>query len=480
MNVMRLIFTKLIVLSFLLLSAGLAAAEPAKEKTDSQQKPPASESQKGDAKTQADAQKTDLENSHIYQNVFQQVFFLIQNYHVDQTTRKKLLEGAIRGMLESTGDPYSRFLGREEHKDFNHSEGGDLVGIGVEVTIQNGTPLIIAPVPGGPAEKAGLQSGDKILSIGGEPTRYVGITRLSEMITGEPGSIVQLGILRGNAQFSVRVERGVFQLDYVKSSILAEGKVGYLRLQAFFGEDSGSVQKFKSILQDFQSRGLTSVVLDLRNNSGGHVEMARILSGYFLKKGDVVYRVRSRTEQKEFAASGDTELISPKVKLIILINRGSASASEILAGCLQDHKRAILLGDQSFGKASVQQVFRPLPDDTAVLITTQRYYTPLNRSLHGVGLRPDILVPDIVPTPQESVYLGTIEEKKFLEEFLKQYPEYNESLLEKFQAFLKKQSIQIRPELSRLILRREYGVRSPDPDVKSDPQLARALKELVH
>ncbi|MCE9598036.1 MAG: S41 family peptidase [Spirochaetia bacterium] len=478
MNVMRNLRLVLVVW-FVSLTCGLVAAEPVKEKQETQKSDGKKTEAKPEAKSQAvDAQKADLEYSHIYQNVFQQVFFLIQSYHVDQTSRKKLLEGAIRGMLESTGDPYSRFLGHEEHKEFNHSEGGDLVGIGVEVTVQNGTPLIIAPVPGGPAEKAGLQSGDRILSIGGETTRYVGITRLSEMITGESGSIVQLGIQRGSAQFSVRVERGVFQLDYVKSSILADGHVGYLRLQAFFGEDSGSVEKFKSSLQDFRSRGVSAVVLDLRNNSGGHVEMARILSGYFLKKGDLVYRVKSRTDQKEFFATGDTELIAPNVKVIILINRGSASASEILAGCLQDHKRAILLGDQSFGKASVQQVFRPLPDDTAVLITTQRYYTPLNRSLHGVGLKPDILVPDVVPTPQESVYLNTIEEKKLLEEFLKQFPEYNEGLIDKFQAFLKKQSIALRPEVSGLILRREYGVRTPEPDVKSDPQLARALKEL--
>jgi len=421
--------------------------------------------------------KSDTEYSHIYQNIFQQVFYLIQSYHVDPVTKKKLLEGAIRGMLEATGDPYSRFLNHEEHKDFNHSEGGDLVGIGVEVTIQGGFPLIMAPVPGGPAEKAGLQTGDKILTIAGETTRYVGISKLSEMITGEPGTIVELGILRGNAQFPVRVERGVFQLDYVKSAILADGKVGYVRLQAFFGEDVGAISKFKSALQDFQTRGVQSVILDLRNNSGGHVEMARILSGYFLKKGDLVYRVKSRTEQKDFFADGETGLVSPDVKVIILINRGSASASEILSGCLQDHKRATLIGDQSFGKASVQQVFRPLPDDTAVLITTQRYYTPANRSLHGIGLKPDIQVPDVAPTAQESVYISAIEEKKLLEKFLKENPEYSEGLEEKLQVILKKENLILRPVLVRLILRREYGIRTPDPDIKSDPQLTSALQE---
>jgi carboxyl-terminal processing protease len=427
----------------------------------------------------ARANQEDIEYAHMYQSILQQVDALIREYHVDTSTRKKLLEGAIRGMLEATQDPYSRFMDREEHREFNHSEGGDLVGIGVEITVHSGYPMIMAPVPGGPAEKAGLKIGDKIITIDGKSTRYVGLSKLSQMIAGEPGSILELGIYRGNIQFPVRVERGVFQLEYVKKAYLAQGKAGYVRLQAFFGEDAGSVRKFRESLQEFANQKVRGVVLDLRNNSGGHVEMARVLAGYFLEKDALVYRVKSRTDEKLFLTDGESRILGPDVKLVILINRGSASASEILAGCLQDHGRAILVGEQSFGKASVQQIFRPLPDDTAVLITTQRYYTPKSRSLHGVGLTPDIVVPEITSTPQENVYLGTVEEKKLLEKFLKDHPEYNEGLIKTLADELRAAQLPIREEVIRLILRREYGVREPELDLKSDPQLARALSEIL-
>lgn len=417
-----------------------------------------------------------IEASHMYQNVLQQVLYLIENYHVDSVSRAKLFEGAVRGMLEATGDPYSRFLNREEQKDFNHSEGGDLVGIGVEITIQGGYPLIVAPMRGGPAEKAGLMTGDRIISIGGQPTRYVGVSKLSELISGEPGSIAELGIQRGGSSFPVRVERGVFQLEYVRTAFLADSRVGYVRLQAFFGEDAGSISKFKKAVQDFARQNVKGIIIDLRNNTGGHVDMARTLSGYFLKKGDVVYRVKSRTDSREFVADGDTELVPPATKVVILVNRGSASASEILSGCLQDHGRAILVGEQTFGKASVQQVFRPLPDETAVLVTTQRYLTPKNRAIHGIGLKPDVEVPDLMPTPQESVYLGSIEEKKMLEAFLKENPQFDPSLVDKFAKRIAAENMSLRPEIVRLLLKREYGIREPDPDTQSDPQLRRALE----
>lgn len=432
----------------------------------------------GDNAAKITAQE-DIEYSHMYQSILQQVENLIREYHVDPSTRKKLLEGAIRGMLEATQDPYSRFMDHEEHREFNHSEGGDLVGIGVEITVHSGYPMIMAPVPGGPAEKAGLKIGDKIVTIDGKSTRYVGLSRLSQMITGEPGTILELGIFRGQIQFPVRVERGVFQLEYVKKAYLADGKAGYVRLQAFFGEDAGSIRKFREALTEFSNQKVRAVVLDLRNNSGGHVEMARVLSGYFLNKGEVVYRVKSRTDEKSFTTDGETGILGRDVKVAILINRGSASASEIMAGCLQDHGRAVLVGEQSFGKASVQQIFRPLPDDTAVLITTQRYYTPKTRSLHGVGLTPDIVVPEITSTPQENVYLGVVEEKKILERFLKEHAEYSEDLIKVFADQLRAEKLFVREEVLRLILRREYGVRDPELDLKSDPQLARALSEIL-
>ena len=428
--------------------------------------------------------RADQEAYHKYQHVLQNVYHYVKNMYVEPQDDQKLITGAVRGILQATGDPYTRFLDREEHRAFNGAEEGRKVGVGVEVTMKEGYPVVIAPVEGGPAAKAGVKAGDKIVAIDGHSTERRSFGAILKLITGEIGTVVELSVLREGfvEPLKILVTRGHFNLTYVKGSLMADGKVGYVRLLQFFGESSGSIEKFRGYLEDFKKKKVKGIVVDLRNNSGGHLDMARVLAGYFLKQGDLVVTGKGRGPRynSEYRAGPGAGLIPYSVPVIVLINKGSASASEVMAGALQDYGRAKLLGTQSFGKASVQQIVRPLPDDTAALITIQKYYTPKNRSIHGVGLKPDIIVEDIKPGADELYYLVKMREAKFLEGFKRRNPKYSRDLRERFQKEAEAKGWKFSSSLSLLLLKRSYQIYSGDkPDLELDPQLSRALAELT-
>ena len=425
----------------------------------------------------------DIETTHRYQQVFQNVLNYMRTVYVNEEDDKKLLIGAVRGMMAATGDPYTRFLTKEEHNEFNNAEEGQKVGIGVEVTMQNDYPTVISPVEGGPAEKAGVLAGDRIVSIDGKSTHKKYFGEILKLIAGETGTVVELEIRREGAAkpITLQVRRGFFNLNYCRGAVI-EDNVGYIRLTQFYGEDSGTVKKFRGYLKEFRDKRVSGIVVDLRNNTGGLLTMAGTLTGYFLKEGDVIVRARGRDAARErvMRAEGDTNLLPPDMPIVVLVNRGSASASEIMAGALQDHKRATILGSRTFGKASVQQIIRPLPDDTAAIITTQKYFTPNNQQLHGKGLSPDIKVADLRPDTDESYYLYKIKDTKFIEGFKRKYPKYNEDLPPIFMSELKTRGWTLSPVLALFILKQAYNAIPPGrPDLETDVQLSRALKEIA-
>jgi carboxyl-terminal processing protease len=424
----------------------------------------------------------DGETEHKYQHIFSQILYYLKNLYVDPVDEKRLLTGAIRGMIEATGDRYSRFLDPEELRDFSEIEGGQKIGIGVEVAFENGYPLVISPIEGSPADRAGIRSGDRIIAIDGESTRDRSFGELLKKISGESGSPIQLEIERDVEAAPIKIEiiRGIFDLEYCHGEILP-GDVGYLRLTHFFGKQGGTEEKFRSLIHRFRENRAAGVILDLRNNAGGQLDMAVTLAGYFLKEGDVVVSARGRegTPVQELRAVGEVSLLPPSIPLYVLINRGSASASEILAGALQDHGRAKLIGTRSFGKASVQQIIRPLPDETAALITIQKYFTPANRSIHGVGLEPDILVEELRPDEDERYFFYRIKKSDFMTAFKKRYPMYTESTLSAFQKETAKEGWIFRNNIALMFLKSDYhivGGRIPDPEI--DPQFSRALEEI--
>ena len=421
------------------------------------------------------------ENSK-YQHLFSSVFYYLTNLYVEGLDEKKIMLGAIRGMLAATEDPYTRFLDRDEHKEFSSAESGKKAGIGVEVTIENGIPLVIAPVEGGPAEKAGVRAGDRIISIDKQSLKNMSFGDILKLISGDVGTSVELEVLHSEEAESERIliKRALFKLDYCRGYLLSDGKIGYIRLSHFFGEDSGSMDIFRKYLIDFSKKRVRGIVIDLRNNAGGHLDMAVTLSGYFLKKGDVVVSVKGRNVSlnREYKAKGKTAVIPADMPVVVLINQGSASASEIMAGALQDHGRAKLVGKKSFGKGSVQQIVRPLPDDTAALITVQKYFTPKNRSIHGKGLLPDVEADPILPTEDDRYFYSKMLKTSFLGDFRKKHPEYGKTLKDIFLEEAKKAGYIFSENFALLLLKKSYNLIDRNiPDLETDIQLARALQE---
>ncbi|MCR9143792.1 MAG: S41 family peptidase [bacterium] len=425
----------------------------------------------------------DREQSHRYQQILQHLLYYMENLYVEPLKEEELLKGAVRGLLASSGDPYTRFLDRTELKDFLSLEEGKRIGIGVEVSLQDGLPVVIAPIAGGPAEAAGILPGDRIMTVDGKKTEDVPFGKLVERITGERGTVVELGIARDSFEkpLTIRVTRGEFDLEYVRTRFFEKEQIGYIRLYHFFGEESGSVDKFRAGIAEFKRRRARGIIVDLRSNPGGHLEMAGIVTGFFLKEGQVVVRAKGRTPEMntEIKAQGDVAIVPEDMPVVVLINEGSASASEIMAGALQDHKRATLIGAQSFGKASVQKVIRPLPDETAALITIQKYFTPLNRGIHGKGLKPDIVVETLRPNASEVAALEKLAKDDFFSGFKQKHAEYRPGLVDLFLSELGQRGLKMRREVAVFALQDKYRIWNPGkPDPAADPQLARGIQHL--
>jgi carboxyl-terminal processing protease len=425
----------------------------------------------------------DREQSHRYQQILQHLLYYMENLYVEPLQEEELLKGAVRGLLAASGDPYTRFLDRTELKDFLSLEEGKRIGIGVEVSLQDGLPVVIAPIAGGPAEAAGIQPGDRILKVDGKKTEDVPFGKLVERITGERGTEVVLEIARDAFEkpLTIRVTRGEFDLEYVRTQYFEKEQIGYIRLYHFFGEESGSVEKFRAGIAEFKRRQAKGIIVDLRSNPGGHLEMAGIVTGYFLKEGQVVVRAKGRTDEmnSQILAQGDVAIVPESMPVVVLINEGSASASEIMAGALQDHKRATLIGSRSFGKASVQKVIRPLPDETAALITIQKYFTPLNRGIHGKGLEPDISVATLRPNAAEVAAIEKLEQAKFFQGLKQKHARYEAELVEVFLKELQRRNLEMRREIAVFVLQDKYRIWNPGkPDPAADPQLARGLQHL--
>lgn len=402
----------------------------------------------------------------------------LKKNHVEDIDEETLLLGAIRGMMAATGDPYTRFLDPEESMDFSRSEGGALIGIGVEVTMCQNVPCVIAPIDGSPAAKAGIQPGDRIIEIDGVSTERKDFAEILRTMTGDTGSVVRLKIVREGMMepMDFSITRQIVEVDYCRGKILP-GNIGYLRLSQFFGEETGTVETFREWIEEFNEKKVQGMVLDLRNNSGGHLQMAVTLASMFLPADKVVViaKGREKNDENTFRTRSVDTLLSANIPVVVLINEGSASAAEILAGALKDHKRATLLGETSFGKGSVQSIFRPLPGDTAALITTQKYYTPSGQSIHGVGLEPDVEVLGWDPTVEDRYFAYKIRATGLLDKFVRSNPSFDRRTVDLFQETIKEKGFPLSDRASLTLLRSQYPT-TPFPERELDHQLDRAMR----
>ncbi|TCT20184.1 S41 family peptidase [Thiobaca trueperi] len=321
---------------------------------------------------------------------FAEVFGRIKADYVEGVQDKALIENAIRGMLSGL-DPHSSYLDSEEYRELQVGTKGEFGGLGIEVGQEDGFVKVIAPIDDTPAQRAGLQAGDTIVRIDEKPVKGMNLDDAVKLMRGQPGTKIQLTILRGTDKppFEVTLERAVIQVASVKSRTLEPG-YAYVRLSQFQSHTAEDMLKAIDELKKANDGNLKGLVLDLRNNPGGVLNGAVGVSDAFLTDGLIVYtQGRIKDSRMQFKAGPDDVLNGAPI--VVLVNSGSASASEIVAGALQDHKRALVMGSQTFGKGSVQTIV-PIDDSRALKLTTARYYTPLGRSIQAQGITPDIML----------------------------------------------------------------------------------------
>lgn len=336
---------------------------------------------------------------------FTEIFDRIRSSYVEPVDDKTLLQYAIDGMLSNL-DPHSDYLLPEDFSELQEHTTGKFGGLGIEVGIEDGLIKVVTPIDDTPAKKAGIKSGDLIVSLDGEPVREMSLTSAIDKMRGEPGTDIELTIRRAGEPelLDFTVTRAEIKVASVRGESLGDG-IGYLRITQF-QDKSGSeltdaIDKLQTLAQD-NNEQLNGLILDLRNNPGGVLDAAVEVSDAFLNTGLIVY-TEGRIAESDFRYSASEETIAEDIPLIVLINGGSASASEIVAGALQDHKRAVIVGTQSFGKGSVQSVL-PIGGDKAIKLTTARYFTPKGRSIQAQGIHPDVFVEQSEVTTYEQSY----------------------------------------------------------------------------
>lgn len=340
------------------------------------------------AEERGDTERKELPLTEL--RMFADVFDRIKQAYVEPVDDRQLLEDAIRGMLTGL-DPHSAYLEAEAFESLQIHTSGEFGGLGIEVGLEDGFIRVIAPIDDTPAQRAGVRAGDLIIKLDDTPVQGMDLNEAVDMMRGEVGTSIRLTIMReGRDQpLELNIERDVIKVASVRHELLEPG-YGYLRIsqfQAHTGEDL--VAAIADMRRDGEMKGL---VLDLRNNPGGVLQAAVEVGNAFLDEGLIVY-TEGRLPNSELRFNANEETAAPETPLVVLINGGSASASEIVAGALQDHQRAVIMGTDSFGKGSVQTVL-PLGEDRAIKLTTARYFTPSGRSIQAQGIQPDLRVDD--------------------------------------------------------------------------------------
>ncbi|NLT23385.1 MAG: S41 family peptidase [Syntrophorhabdus sp.] len=359
------------------------------------------------------AQGGESKEIYEYLRTFSDVIDLVKRNYVEDVKDKDIVYAAIKGILESL-DPHSSFLPPDMYKEMQTDTKGEFGGIGIEITIKDGFPTVITPIEDTPAFKAGMKAGDHIVKIDGKPTKNMGLMDVVKLIRGPKGKAVTLTVAREGTQGlkEYTVVRDIILVKSVKFRMLSD-EYGYIRLAQFQEKTSKDLDNaLKELERSNKGKPLKGLVLDLRNDPGGLLEQAVEVTDKFLSEG-VIVSIQGRggkkapddSKMKFYAQKKGQEFLGP---MVVLVNEGSASASEIVAGALQDYKRAVIVGTKSFGKGSVQTIF-PLGDGSAVRLTTAKYFTPKGRSIQSEGIVPDITVENTFVRSREK--LAPITEK---------------------------------------------------------------------
>ena len=345
----------------------------------------------------AETEQKQQEDTYRQLETFANVLSILQENYVEEIKAKEAIEGAIQGLLLSL-DPHSSYMKAESYQEFRSETQGSFTGIGIEITLRDNVITVISPIADTPAAKAGIKAHDKIMRINGESTKNFSPLDAVKSLRGPKGSTVTISIFRDGFKELQDIEliRDTIPLRSVKSFVLKPG-FGYIRIANF---QSNTTREFKDHLARLQDNGpLNGLVLDLRNNPGGLLNQAVSLTDIFLDEGLIVY-TRGRNKEQDLTYEAHKNNSVMEFPLVLLVNEGSASASEIVAGAIQDHQRGVIVGSKTFGKGSVQTII-PLPDGAGLRMTTARYYTPKGRSIQATGITPDVEVAYAEYIPEE-------------------------------------------------------------------------------
>ncbi len=400
-----------------------------------------------------------------------EIYEIIQRRYIEKVDPSKLIEGAVKGMLESLDDPYSFWMSPADYEMRQMKQEGRLGGLGISIGIKDGFPTILNVLEGTPAEEVGLKAEDQISAVDGGSTRENSLRELSGRLRGQVGTEVMLTIQRKEKFLEFTLTRAMIREFNVQKRKL-DGEVGYLHIVDF--QSGNTARNLRKALYEFKQEEIAALILDLRDNRGGLLAQAVEVADEFLKSGKIV-STEGRdpaVSQVYYAQPGET---LPDIPLAVLINKESASASEIVAGAIKDHGRGVLVGTSSFGKESVLDIF-PLPNGGAIVLTIARYHLPSGKTIEKTGIVPDITVEAFEPTEKEKEVLSHLQESNIIKNFLRDYPHWEKENLSHLIQKLYQEGIDADEELVKRFLREED--KDKENDILNDLQLLRAWEAL--
>ncbi|MGQ9628691.1 MAG: S41 family peptidase [bacterium] len=408
-----------------------------------------------------------------YITVFSQALSIIQRNYVDEIDVKSLIYGAVEGMMEKL-DPYSQFMDAETYKSFETDLKGEFGGLGIYIDIRDNVLTVISPIKGTPAHRIGVKPLDKIIKIDGKSTENIKTTdEAVKILRGEPGTKVTITVLRDDKDIiDFTITRDIIRVPSVDPVFMAddEYKIGYVSLTQFRERVD---EELNTELTRLEKDGMRGLILDLRDNGGGLLDSAVDIAKEFIGGGNVIVSTKERGGSKERKYYANRNPGHPPYPMVVLINRGTASASEIVTGAIKDLGRGIIVGERSFGKGSVQVPFR-LDDGSVIKLTVAKYYTPSGKSIHGAGIEPDVEVKAPSLSDVETEMLQKLHKGTYIDQFLKNHPQFTEEDVKAFVSYLHDQGIILNEES----IRREIAFATRDnnkDDIEYDVQFRKAL-----